>query len=70
MADKTAEKRAVYIPKTGKGDEFQFVAVNGESLYVKKGVSVELPQRFAEVIDNMLACLEAADEAEEQMQID
>lgn len=66
----TEKKRTVMIPRRGRGDDFQFIAVNGESMYVKKGVKVELPERFAAVIDNMLACREAAEAAEEQLQID
>lgn len=65
-----AKKRTVYIPKRGKGDDFQFISVNGESMYVKKGVNVELPIAFAAVVDNMLECLRIAEETEERLQID
>ena len=55
------EKRAVFIPKEYKGDDAQYVAVNGERILVKKGEEVLLPVRFAEVIENSFA---AAREAE------
>lgn len=31
------KKRTVFIPKTRKGDDYQFLGVNGESIRVKEG---------------------------------
>lgn len=42
----------VFIPKTNKHDDAQFVAVNGVRILVRKGEPVTLPKRFAEVISN------------------
>ena len=40
----------VFIPKTSKHDDAQYVAVNGQRILVKKGETVQLPAKFAEVI--------------------
>ncbi len=53
--------RAVYVPKTYKNDDSLYVSVNGKAILVKKGETVELPECFAEVVENSLA---AAGEAE------
>ena len=51
--EKTAEiTEEVFIPKTSKHDDAQYVAVNGQRILVKKGEKVRLPKRFAEVIRN------------------
>ena len=42
----------VFIPKTSKHDDAQYVAVNGRRILVKKGETVKLPAAFAEVIRN------------------
>lgn len=54
---KATEKQAtaeiteeVFIPKTSKHDDAQYVAVNGRRILVKKGETVKLPAQFAEVI--------------------
>ena len=44
--------QTVFIPKTSKHDDAQFVAVNGQRILVRKGEAVTLPKRFAEVILN------------------
>ena len=44
--------KTVFIPKLHKNDDSLFVAVNGKRILVKKGVAVELPLAFAEVIEN------------------
>ena len=41
---------AVFIPKMNKHDDAQYVAVNGQRILVKKGETVQLPKKFAEVI--------------------
>lgn len=46
------EMQTVFIPKTSKHDDAQFVAVNGQRILVRKGETVTLPKRFAEVILN------------------
>lgn len=40
----------VFIPKTDKNDDAQFVAVNGRRMLIRKGETVEVPPAFAEVI--------------------
>lgn len=42
----------VFIPKTNKHDDAQYVAVNGQRILVRKGEPVALPAKFAEVIRN------------------
>ncbi len=42
----------VFIPKTSRGDTERFIAVNGERILVQTGKTVEIPERFAEVIRN------------------
>ena len=42
----------VFIPKSNKHDDAQYVAVNGRRILVKKGETVRLPAEFAEVIRN------------------
>ncbi len=50
---KTNEKLvSVFIPKTSRNDTERFVAVNGERILVQTGKTVEIPERFAEVIKN------------------
>ena len=58
MANKKIENIAgeklvsVFIPKQSRNDTERFVAVNGERILVQTGKTVEIPQRFAEVIKN------------------
>lgn len=40
----------VFITKTGKHDDAQYVAVNGRRILVRKGEEMSLPAEFAEVI--------------------
>ena len=53
----TSEKektRTVFIPRKNKNDTERYVAVNGENLLIQTGRNVEVPLRFAEVIENSL----------------
>ncbi len=43
---------SVFIPKQNRTDTQRFVAVNGERLLVQTGKTVEIPERFAEVLAN------------------
>ena len=58
MANKKIENNAceklvsVFIPKQSRNDTERFVAVNGERILVQTGKTVEIPERFAEVIKN------------------
>ena len=58
MANKKIENTSseklvsVFIPKQSRNDTERFVAVNGERILVQTGKTVEIPQRFAEVIKN------------------
>ena len=45
----------VYIPKTSRSDNERFVAVNGERILIQTGKTVQVPRRFAEVIQNSMA---------------
>ena len=47
------EKRvSVFIPKQSRNDTERFIAVNGERILVQTGKTVEIPERFAEVLKN------------------
>ena len=58
MANKKIENASgeklvsVFIPKQSRNDTERFVAVNGERILVQTGKTVEIPERFAEVIKN------------------
>ncbi len=56
MATKTTENKeklvSVFIPKQSRNDTERFVAVNGERILIQTGKTVEVPERFAEVIRN------------------
>ncbi len=57
MANKNTEKTSeklvsVFIPKQSRNDTERFIAVNGERILVQTGKTVEIPERFAEVIRN------------------
>ena len=58
MSDKKIEKNkneklvSVFIPKQSRNDTERFIAVNGERILVQTGKTVEIPQRFAEVVKN------------------
>ena len=46
------EMKTVFIPRKNKNDTERYVAVNGENMLVQTGRPVEVPLRFAEVIEN------------------
>ena len=52
MANTNEKLVSVFIPKTSRNDTERFVAVNGERILVQTGKTVEIPERFAEVIEN------------------
>lgn len=57
MANKNTEKTSeklvsVFIPKQSRNDTERFIAVNGERILVQTGKTVEIPERFAEVVRN------------------
>lgn len=43
---------SVFIPKQSRNDNERFIGVNGERILVQTGKTVEIPERFAEVIRN------------------
>ena len=43
---------SVFIPKQSRNDTERFIAVNGERILVQTGKTVEIPERFAEVLKN------------------
>ncbi len=50
--DFAAETKVVFVPRNNKDDTERYVAVNGENMLVQTGRAVEVPIRFAEVIEN------------------
>ncbi|MBR5447604.1 MAG: hypothetical protein IKV40_04190 [Clostridia bacterium] len=46
------EMKTVFIPRRNKNDTERYVAVNGENMLVQTGRAVDVPLRFAEVIEN------------------
>jgi hypothetical protein len=48
------EMRTVFIPRKNKNDTERYVAVNGENMLIQTGKNVEVPLRYAEVIENSL----------------
>ena len=52
MAEKKVKMVPVFIPKESRNDTERFVSVNGESILVQTGKTVEVPEHFAEVIKN------------------
>ncbi len=53
---------SVFIPKQSRNDTERFIAVNGERILVQTGKTVEIPERFAEVLENSekMAAISAA----------
>ena len=53
---------SVFIPKQSRNDTERFIAVNGERILVQTGKTVEIPERFAEVlkISERMAAVSAA----------
>lgn len=51
MQNKAEKTRTVFIPRKNKNDTERYVAVNGENMLVQTGRAIELPIRFAEVIE-------------------
>ncbi len=43
---------SVFIPKQSRNDTERFIGVNGERILVQTGKTVEIPEKFAEVIRN------------------
>ena len=43
---------SVFIPKQSRNDTERFIAVNGARILVQTGKTVEIPERFAEVLKN------------------
>ena len=52
----------LYIPKKGRDDTERFLAVNGENILVKTGVTVKVKRKFKEVYENSVAQEAAAEE--------
>ena len=48
------ETRTVFSPRKNKNDTERYVAVNGENMLIQTGRNVEVPLRYAEVIENSL----------------
>ena len=52
----------LYIPKKSRDDTERFLAVNGENILVKTGVTVKVKRKFKEVYENSVAQEAAAEE--------
>jgi hypothetical protein len=52
MSQKKVKMVPVFIPKESRNDTERFISVNGESILVQTGKTVEVPAHFAEVIKN------------------
>ena len=52
MAVKAEKMQKIFIPKESRNDTERFISVNGERILVQTGKTVEVPERFAEVIRN------------------
>ncbi len=52
MAKKIEKMVKIFIPKESRNDTERFISVNGERILVQTGKTVEVPERFAEVIRN------------------
>ena len=52
MAAKKENGVKVFIPRESRGDTERFIAVNGERILVQTGKTVEIPEKFAEVLKN------------------
>lgn len=52
MSQKKGKMIPVFIPKESRNDTERFISVNGESILVQTGKTVEVPAHFAEVIKN------------------
>ncbi|MBQ9692102.1 MAG: hypothetical protein IJV70_02995 [Clostridia bacterium] len=46
------EMKTVFIPRRNKNDTERYVAVNGENMLIQTGKAIEVPLRFAEVVEN------------------
>lgn len=52
MAKKTEKMVKIFIPKESRNDTERFISVNGERILVQTGKTVEVSERFAEVVRN------------------
>ena len=52
MSQKKEKMIPVFIPKESRNDTERFISVNGESILVQTGKTVEVLAHFAEVIKN------------------
>ena len=60
--DPGEEEVELFIPKKSRDDTERFLAVNGENVLVKTGVTVKIKRKFKEVYDNSVAQEAAAEE--------
>ena len=69
-ATKTEKRKTVTvkIPRERRDQEDVFVSVNNETFLIKRGVSVEVPDYVAEVLEHQEEMLEKIIEFEEKVQ--
>ena len=60
MATTTAKKVKIKLPLTRVEQDDVYVAVNGKSYQIKRGVEVEVPACVAEVLNNREKMLDEA----------
>lgn len=46
--------RSVFIPKRGRNDTERYIAINGKRMLIKCGETVEVPEEFANIIEQSL----------------
>jgi hypothetical protein len=62
MKNTENKTRTVFIPKKGRNDNERFISVNGDNILVRTGEVVEVPAKFAAVIENSLKMEQAPDD--------
>ena len=47
-----ANRKTVLSPRKNKSDTERYGAVNGDNMLIQTGISVKVPEKFAQVIEN------------------
>ena len=47
-----ANMKTVFIPRKNKNDTERYVAVNEDNMMIQTGISVQVSEKFAQVIEN------------------
>ena len=62
MKNTEIKTKTVFIPKKGRNDNERFISVNGENILVRTGEAVEIPEKFAAIIESSLRMERASDD--------